>query len=96
MPVGGHLGDLGDRGDALHAYAANAFAIKKLFRGGGAERLSPLGKRVFHLGRNLRALCGIALGRPAFPREIAELVSPRASAIHGAEYVIDCGTIPIV
>ena len=46
----------------------------------------------------MTSLGGIPLGRPATPREIAELiafvVSPRAGAITGTEYVIDGGTVP--
>lgn len=48
----------------------------------------------------LDALGGIPIGRPAEPEDVAELIaflaSPRAASVHGAEYVIDGGTIPTV
>lgn len=44
------------------------------------------------------ALGGIPLGRPTKPQEVADLIafliSPRAAAITGTEYVIDGGTVP--
>jgi NAD(P)-dependent dehydrogenase (short-subunit alcohol dehydrogenase family) len=46
----------------------------------------------------MKSLGGIPIGRPAQPKEVADLVafvaSPLAGSITGTEYVIDGGTIP--
>lgn len=48
----------------------------------------------------LDSLGGIPIGRPAEPHEVADLIaylaSDRAAAVHGAEFVIDGGTVPTV
>jgi NAD(P)-dependent dehydrogenase (short-subunit alcohol dehydrogenase family) len=47
----------------------------------------------------MESLGGIPIGRPAKPEEVADLIAfvaaPRSASIHGVEYVIDGGTIPI-
>lgn len=65
-----------------------------------AERLASEAGTDYEGGKKIimDSLGGIPLGRPAKPSEVADLiaflVSPRAGAITGTEYVIDGGTVP--
>lgn len=65
-----------------------------------AERLAEQAGTDYEGGKRIimDSLGGIPLGRPAKPAEIADLVafvvSPRAGAVTGTEFVIDGGTVP--
>ncbi|HEY9229850.1 MAG TPA: SDR family oxidoreductase, partial [Gemmatimonadaceae bacterium] len=65
-----------------------------------AQRLADQAGTDYEGGKEIimKGLGGIPLGRPAKPQEVADLitflVSSRAGAITGTEYVIDGGTIP--
>ncbi len=65
-----------------------------------AERLAEEAGTDYDGGKQIimDSLGGIPLGRPTRPAEVADLiaflVSPRAGAISGTEYVIDGGTVP--
>ena len=67
---------------------------------GLAERLATQAGTDYEGGKQIimKALGGIPLGRPAKPKEVADLiaflVSPRAGSITGTEFVIDGGTVP--
>ena len=67
-----------------------------------AERMGAEGGTDYEGGKKMVMdwLGGIPVGRPATPKEVADLitflVSPRAASVSGSEHVIDGGTVPTV
>ncbi|MFJ9990040.1 SDR family oxidoreductase [Pseudomonas putida] len=65
-----------------------------------AERLASEAGTDYEGGKRIimQALGGIPLGRPASPREVANVIgfvaSPAAAAVTGTEFVVDGGTVP--
>lgn len=76
----------------IETTAATALIARLAAEAGSDERTARQGL--------MNSLGGIPIGRPAKPNEVADLiaflVSPRAGAITGSEYVIDGGTVPTV
>lgn len=67
-----------------------------------AERIAAEAGTDYEGGKRLimDALGGVPLGRPAKPREVADLIvflaSARAASISGSEHLIDGGTVPTI